>query len=63
MRPEPDDMHGDKSAVSVIVFRPESAFSGALTGFGSDIQDLGVVDMSTTFSILPVIAAVRAAPS
>src|SRR5215467_5318035 len=23
--PEPDDMHGDKSAVSVIVFRPESA--------------------------------------
>jgi len=40
-----------------------SAFSGALTGFGSDIQDLGVVDMSTTFSILLVIAAVRVAPS
>src|SRR6516165_4731722 len=40
-----------------------SAAFGALTGFGSDIQDLGVVDMSTTFSILLVIAAVRVAPS
>jgi hypothetical protein len=43
--------------------RAYSAFSGALTLFRGDLQDLGVVDMSATFPIRLVIAAVRAAPS